>query len=86
MCRVPEHKQIKKNTNSGDSVPLSILVSVPSRQKQHGRVETTNLPSASQYVLLHAFFGELLGFHVPGVLFKPFVLQALCTGQSGSAA
>lgn len=81
----PSRKQRKKKLTL-EIVSDFLSLCLSSRQKQHGRIETSNLPSAPQYILLHTFFGELLGFHVLGVLFKPFVLQALCTGQSGSEA
>lgn len=81
ICLFPKHKQIKYSTTRG-SASLSLFLSVSLRLKKHW---FSNLPSASQYVLFHAFFGELLGFHVLGVLFKPLVLHTLFTGQSGSA-
>lgn len=43
---------------------------------------SAHLPLSPQDVFLHPFLGQLLGFHILGVLFKPGVLKTLLTGET----
>ncbi len=45
----------------------------------------SDLPLSSQNVFLHSLFGKLLGLHVGGVLFEPWVLETLIAAQTSSA-